>query len=805
MSAVIKQSIDQVFGDGSDSTSSEGSPPFALGSTEREGVAKAVVRPMLVRSESMMTPKRKSLLEQIDEDHPGSRSAMARTCRLVPPPLAPYSLFGLEKGAPAAAAAAMVPRPPMLRAKSAPRVNYSAFFTDDDSPEEDDEDLLEATAPALDLNDDLPEGTANDLSWRWLRETQEAASVALKRGSSGVWTPELMAAAAEEIPGYPSASAATRRAVGAPETSASPAATRMRTRQKARRDGSPPAVVHFKPQLAHEELQPLPAASVQETAAPSGGYTGAQQHAPLVQQQLMQQQMQHMTPEMQMQMQLGAVHMPMPMGWVQVPMPMQQQMQQMTPEMEMQMKMQPMQYPMRAMAMQHVLVPASHTATGMQAPYVQQLPGGYMQPMMIPAQSGWFGAPQHMAGAMSSPHSQPGSAVLSPWSEAGACAVPDVPSWQQQQQPTDWQGGVGSVVGVGGSAAAPAASASGSARERNGSDGGGGGGGNGSAAESSSRGSSKVTFGQLAALAMDPKGSRLLQAEMPRMSRTQFGRARAELGPHLYGLAKHTFGNYLVSRLATIEAMHETLAAAFRGHMLELMCHAQGSRVVQAFLQALPAGAALGCVAELGGSVLECALDTHGSWGICVAFEHTRAPFVLHEIASSVYELSIQQHGCRVVQSVMQAAAKADMDLRPAVEGIIGSGVMALASHRFANYAVQVALREGSAEHRELMLSTLLPQLLKLSANKHGSNVAEVVLASASADQVASVTDAVLANPSDLAQLMGDSFGNYVLQTLLRRIDEPERRAAALAKVRAATTASNYGRSILSRLEGEAA
>ena len=45
-----------------------------------------------------------------------------------------------------------------------------------------------------------------------------------------------------------------------------------------------------------------------------------------------------------------------------------------------------------------------------------------------------------------------------------------------------------------------------------------------------------------------------------------------------------------------------------------------------------------------------------------------------------------------------------------------------------------------------------------------------------------------------------------MLQTLLRRLADGPRRAAALAKVREATTATNFGRSILSRLgEAEAA
>jgi len=292
----------------------------------------------------------------------------------------------------------------------------------------------------------------------------------------------------------------------------------------------------------------------------------------------------------------------------------------------------------------------------------------------------------------------------------------------------------------------------------------------------------------------------MLQAEMPRMSRSQFARARTELAPHLYSLSKHTFGNYLISRLATIESMQEAIAGAFRGHLLELMCHAQGSRVVQAFLSALPSPIALKCVMELQGDVVESALDTHGSWGICIVFEHTRAQFILDEVAENVRELAIQQHGCRVVQSVLQDAAKAGMDLRVAVSGILAADPLLLASHRFANYAVQVALRQGPSDQRQAMLSVLLPGLLKLSANKHGSNVAEVVLATASTEQISQLADAVVSRDEALAQLMNDAFGNYVLQTLLRRIDDHERLACSIEKVRAATNNSNYGRSILSRL-----
>lgn len=93
--------------------------------------------------------------------------------------------------------------------------------------------------------------------------------------------------------------------------------------------------------------------------------------------------------------------------------------------------------------------------------------------------------------------------------------------------------------------------------------------------------SGKVPWGQLATVATDPKGSRSLQELLPRLPKQQLARARDELAPHIYSLSRHTFGNYLISKLATLTAMHETMTAAFRGNVVELLCHAQGSRVMQ--------------------------------------------------------------------------------------------------------------------------------------------------------------------------------------------------------------------------------
>lgn len=303
----------------------------------------------------------------------------------------------------------------------------------------------------------------------------------------------------------------------------------------------------------------------------------------------------------------------------------------------------------------------------------------------------------------------------------------------------------------------------------------------------------------LVSLAKEKEGSKQLQDRLARMSGTRLQAACDELGPHLLELSKHQYGNYVASKLAALPAAHVHLLAAMKGHVVSLAQGPQGSRVLQAALGALPPAGAAALVSELEGHVCEVSLDTNGSWGVCVAFEATCAPFILEEVSRGLHTLATHQHGVRVAQRVMKAAAAAGMSLHPIGNALVASGdISTLATHRFGNYVVQVALRHCATEQRAQLLTALLPQTLALSSSKHGSNVAEQLLNLATNAQLAPLSDRVFSSVDEkpLRDLMGNEFGNYVLQTLLRRL-EPAARAHGLQCVEDNTAVSNFGRTIL--------
>ena len=289
--------------------------------------------------------------------------------------------------------------------------------------------------------------------------------------------------------------------------------------------------------------------------------------------------------------------------------------------------------------------------------------------------------------------------------------------------------------------------------------------------------------GRLVAMAKEQEGSRTLQRALTGMSHghVRLQAACDELGPHLGELATNLFGNYLVSSMASLPEAQPWVENALRGRVVELMKHAQGSRVVQAALHSLPSKMAVALVDELQGHVATTATTINGSWSVCTAFKVTLAPFIVREIAGAISVLSTQQSGSRAVQKILPEAASHNVDTRCVAAALIACGtdeLTRLSIDQYGNYVVQIALRIALPSPREDLANLLLPVLLQLATSKAGSNVAEAVIGCATAEQLNAAVSLLHGCGIDLAT---HCFGKHVIAALDRRISDCARAAAAEA------------------------
>lgn len=279
-----------------------------------------------------------------------------------------------------------------------------------------------------------------------------------------------------------------------------------------------------------------------------------------------------------------------------------------------------------------------------------------------------------------------------------------------------------------------------------------------------------VGAGRLYAMACEQIGSKQLQKALATYSPARLQAAVDELAPHLAELATHRFGNYLVSSMCSFEVAHPPLAAALAGKVIALIQHAQGSRVVQAALEALPAHEVASLVDELRGHVAAVGANTHGSWGVVAAYNHTHAPFLLEEAMRDLPHLAAHIHGSRVIQRILPEAASHGVDLSGALAALTSMGEQSLsqlACDQYGNYVVQHGLR--LAPIGSTLVDLLLPSLRAMALTKCGSNVAEVLISRCSNKQI---EDASLRLEDSDGLIASHCFGKHVMHALSRKVAE---------------------------------
>jgi len=264
------------------------------------------------------------------------------------------------------------------------------------------------------------------------------------------------------------------------------------------------------------------------------------------------------------------------------------------------------------------------------------------------------------------------------------------------------------------------------------------------------------------AMARDQGGSLQLQEAFKTMTAKEMHAVIEELTPHLNQLITHPFGNYIASKLVALPAAQAAMADAISGRVVELMQDARASRVVQAAFEVLPEPTVKALIDELRTHVVETAMTTNGSWSVVSAFKRTRSSFIVEEVAPCLAAVSSHQHGTRVVQRMLPEAAAQGVELQVIFDALMHDvDLMALASHLFGNYVVQHALRAATAAQRSALIEKLLPSLPVISTSRGGSNVAETILHTASAEQLVCAEKLLRGQ-----NLEAHNFGRHVMSTL---------------------------------------
>ncbi len=116
---------------------------------------------------------------------------------------------------------------------------------------------------------------------------------------------------------------------------------------------------------------------------------------------------------------------------------------------------------------------------------------------------------------------------------------------------------------------------------------------------------------------------------------------------------------------------------------------------------------------------------------------------IVDEVTDNVKDLSVHPYGCRVVQRLIEnCSGPQKTRVLDAVleEGLVGM----LIDHEYGNYVVQRVLAYGRPSDRVAVYDAIATNILKLSKQKHSSNVVEMMLTYGDAGQRRRIIEEVM-------------------------------------------------------------
>ena len=308
------------------------------------------------------------------------------------------------------------------------------------------------------------------------------------------------------------------------------------------------------------------------------------------------------------------------------------------------------------------------------------------------------------------------------------------------------------------------------------------------------------------ALATDAGGAQCIAARVERgLSAGEREELFEEVRRHLPTLVHDLHGNRVVQAYlacGTAAQRAWVYEHALRGNVAVLSLHPSGCRVVQRALEHVDAGTRTAMVRELEHVVVKCVMDQNGNHVVQKCIETAEPPeavqFMLDAFRGQVVLLARHAYGCRVLQRIIEHCTAAQV--APLVDELLAA-VGPMLTDQFGNYVVQHVMERGTARQRRAVVLATRGRVQELSCHKFASNVMEKCVQHCAPDDrnTAIVAELLQGGGAPLFALVGDQYGNYVVQKLLE-VCEPPTRDRILAVLRPAVPTLEqlpYGKHII--------
>mmetsp|Transcript_36268 Transcript_36268/g.67343 ORF Transcript_36268/g.67343 Transcript_36268/m.67343 type:complete len:628 (+) Transcript_36268:163-2046(+) len=310
--------------------------------------------------------------------------------------------------------------------------------------------------------------------------------------------------------------------------------------------------------------------------------------------------------------------------------------------------------------------------------------------------------------------------------------------------------------------------------------------------------------GRIVEIAKDRDGSKFIQRRLQVANFAEMDIAFEEAVDDMEELWNDVYGNYILQGLLELgtDEMRDRIAEKIvDSGVVSLSTKVYGCRLIQKALDTLNKEDVANIVASVKGKVWLLVHDHNGNHVIqksvtkineffhqsqgqedTAEYERLLASLdiIIGEVTNNIKDLSVHPYGCRVVQRLIENCAG---EQKAQVLDSISQGDLfeVLINHEYGNYVVQRILAYGRVSDRSAIFDAITTNILKLSKQKHSSNVVEMMLTYGDAGQRHAIIEEIIncycvdqnfVNKSAAVSMSEDAYANYVMKTVLDILEE---------------------------------
>jgi len=286
----------------------------------------------------------------------------------------------------------------------------------------------------------------------------------------------------------------------------------------------------------------------------------------------------------------------------------------------------------------------------------------------------------------------------------------------------------------------------------------------------------------LIAMACDKQHSLEIQTRIAKLKARKNDRAIETMFfqflPEIVRLSCDPFANFVIQRIieSLPKDLNDLICKQVKNQILTLSNHPYGCRVMQRIVTYCNHPARLQAFQDMMPDMVELLSNSYGCYVVQTIIENVPSekmrPLRDEFLIPRFYELAIDPTGTHVVQHSCRYFTDEDKEemINQAMDVLLD-----LCRDNYGNYVVQKIIHYGNPETRSRVIQKIVPHVVELSCHKVASNIIEKAVSRATKEESKAIIQTITANDKVLQRIICDSFGNYVVQKMIKILPHSSR------------------------------